>query len=66
MFNWKEQWNVGIYSPSDALSESHGGGTAAPQAADVQKHFTKNAFSFVSEGKKKGKTAKAASTKTTH
>lgn len=34
------------------MSELHDGGTAAVRAADVWKHFTKNAFSFVSEGKK--------------
>lgn len=47
------------------MSELHDGGTAAVQAADVQKRFTKKAFLFVSEGEK-GKTAKAATTKTTH
>lgn len=38
------------------MSELHGGGKAAAQAADAQKHFTKNAFFFCFwEGKKKKK-----------
>lgn len=67
MFNLKKQQNVGIYNLNDAVAVLHDvSGMLAVQGVDMQKHFTKNAFLFVTEGKKKQKTAKTATAKTTH